>query len=232
MHSKLLHLKTRAIELRMGGSSYGYIKKTLGLKSKGTISYWLKDIPLSEESKKKLSKNIQLATERGLFTFNRKRTENIKIENDLAVKNGIETIPKNLNERDLLLIGTALYWGEGTKGWGKGSYPRFSFANSDPKMVLVCMRFLREILKVEESKIYGGIHLYPNTDILAAKQFWMKITGLQEEKFYIIHQVSRAGQNLRKNILPYGTIHIKVNNRLVFYKVKGMIDGMISSLNP
>ncbi len=229
MRTKLAHLKEQAISLRMDGYSYGQIKKALGLKSKGTISYWLKNIPLSEQSKKKLLKNMELATERGLFVFNKNRTEKIKQENELAVKNGFKIIPNNLSKRDLLLIGTALYCGEGTKSWGEKSYPRFSFANSDPNMIKICMRYLREILGVDDSKITGGIHLYPSTDVTTAINFWTKTTGIQ--KFYVIHQISRAGQNLRKNILPYGTLHVKAGGRLVYFKVKGLMNGLMANLD-
>lgn len=230
MSTKLTHLKDQAILMRRDGYSYGQIKKSLELRSKGTLSSWLKNITLSKKSERKLLKNNKLAIKRGLFNFNKNRTKKIQTENQITIKNGVKSIPK-LNKKDLMLIGTALYWAEGTKSWTKNANSKFSFANSDPNMIKVCMRFLREILIVDEAKIIGGIHLYQDTNIANAKNFWSRTTGLPIEKFYIINQVSRAGQNLRKTILPYGTIHIRVNGRLIFFKVKGFIDGMIKKLD-
>ena len=231
MSTKLSHLKTKAIALRIEGHSYSQIKKVLGLKSKGTISYWMKDVTLPKIAQKKLAKNILLATKKGLLSFNKARTRKIKKENSVSYNEGVKLIPKNLTKLDLLLVSTALYWGEGTKSGDNTPSPRFSFANSDPNMIKVCLRFLREILCVEDQKIRGGIHIYPDTNVENAKKFWAEITGLPKERFYIITQISRAGQNLRKNKLLHGTLHVKVNSRLIFYKVKGLINGLIRGLS-
>ena len=119
-----------------------------------------------------------------------------------------------------------MYWGEGTKS-ERGSVS-LSFSNSDPHMISVYMRFIREILKIPEEKIRAGIHIYQSTSADEAKEFWSKITNLPQNRFYIITQISRTSQNKRPfNILPYGTIAIKVNNRQQFYKVKGMIKGIV-----
>ncbi|MEY4602097.1 MAG: hypothetical protein RL292_38 [Candidatus Parcubacteria bacterium] len=229
MRTDLSHLKKKAIALRLEGNSYGYIKKTLGLKSKGTISTWFKGLVIPEAAKKKLEKNNLIAIKRGLLSFNTDRTARIKVENKVAYEKGSSAIPKNLKKRDLLLIGTALYWAEGTKSVNKTS-PVFSFSNSDPKMIRVCMRFIREVLCVEEKDIGGGIHVYPTTDIGAARSFWASVTGISVAKFYIITQISRASKGIRENKLPNGTLHIRVPRRLVFYKIKGMIGGMIERL--
>ncbi len=230
MRSKLLHLKEKAILLRRQGHSYGYIKKTLGLKSKGTISVWLRDIVLSKESRKKLSKNNTLATTRGLFTFNKNRTDRIRVENETAQILGIKSIPSRLTRRDLLLVGVSLYWAEGTKHFKGKTHPQFSFSNSDAAMVKVCMRFLREIFKIKEDKLRGSIHLYPDTDIEKSKEFWSNVTGLPKEIFYIITQVSQGSKGVIEKRLTYGTVHIRVTNRLTFFKMKGLIDGLIANL--
>ena len=59
--------RQRAIQLRLEGKSYNEIRKTLGVLSKGTISYWLKGLVLSPAAKKKLKLNTQRAHERGFF---------------------------------------------------------------------------------------------------------------------------------------------------------------------
>ncbi len=231
MGTKLIHLKSKAIDLRLMGYSYGHIIKTLNLKSKGTLSAWFKNIVLSEQSKLKLANNNLLATKRGLHRFNKDRSKKIKGENEYLYNSGVALIPVDINDRDLLLIGTSLYWGEGTKAGEGKSTAKFSFANSDPEMIKVCMRFLRETLLIDERKIRGGIHIYPDTDVAKARNFWSSITGISKEKFYIITQVSRASKYLKGNRLQYGTVHIQVNNRLIFYKVKGMITGLIKQLS-
>lgn len=219
--------KQKAIELRLQGKSYNEIRKILGISSKGTLSYWFRDLKLTPLAQKRLENNMQLARGRGLLEFNRKRTARIKKENEEERAKGFEKI-KSLTKRELMLVGTALYWGEGTK-WGKYTRtPSLELSNSDPQLIYLFMRFVREILQVPDEKIRAGIHLYESINNEEAKVYWSKVTGLPVDRFYIVQQISRASKRKRKfNKLPFGTAVIKVNNRLVFYQVKGMVDGLI-----
>lgn len=220
-----IHLKTRAIALRKKGNSYNKIRKLLNIKSKGTLSLWFKNVTLTENQKKKLEKNNLLAYSRGLYQANNKRSVLIQTQNDEAYSNGRKIIGK-ISKRDLLLIGTALYWGEGTKS-KKRSFTPLVFCNSDPKMVQIFMKFVREVLLIEEKKIRSGIHLYATISENKARKFWSKVTGLPTNRFYIVNQVSRASQSKRPfNTLPYGTVVIKINNRILFYRMLGMIQGI------
>ncbi len=222
------HLKEKAISLRKEGGSYNDIRKILGIKSKGTLSLWFKGLELSGKSKKLLKKNNEIAREKGLFIANERRSTRIKEENTVANKTGENSV-NSISKNELLLIGACLYWAEGMKS--ERTPPTLTFSNSDPEMIKVYMRFIREILKVVEEKIRAGIHLYSSTSINDARKFWAKTTGLPEDRFYIINQISRASQNKRPyNILPHGTVAIKVNNRIQFHKVKGMINGIIQKL--
>lgn len=160
--------RAKAIRLRIQGKSYGEIQKILNIKSKGTLSYWFKDIKLSTTAKRKLQRNIDTARKRGLFKFNKKRTQRVEKENDVEYKSGMGTIHK-LSEYELLLIGAALYWGEGTKVQGSGSY-QVELSNSDPDLIAIFMRFLREILKVPDKMIRGRIQIHPNVSENNAKK--------------------------------------------------------------
>lgn len=227
--SSNIHLKERAISLRKKGYSYNKIIKKLGLKSKGTLSAWFKDVHLSEETKKLLSNNNIMAHKRGLLTANSNRTIRIGQENKDSFDQGRKLVG-SLKSKELVLIGAALYWAEETKSEKRVSLS-LVFSNSDPRMISVYMRFVREILKVNDIKIRAGIHLYPSTSITNARQFWSEVTGLPEDRFYIVTQVSKASKNKRPiNILPHGTAVIKINNRVQFYKVKGMMSGIIERL--
>src|SRR4051812_3253276 len=87
-----LHLKNQAISLRREGKSYNDIIKELGIKSKGTLSLWFKDLILSDESQKILEKNQKLAHDRGLFTANEQRGKKITEENKKAFSEGLQLI--------------------------------------------------------------------------------------------------------------------------------------------
>ena len=70
-----------SIKLRLQGKSYGEIMKSLNISSKGTLSYWFRNLKLSPQAKRRLSRRMELAKQRGLLSFNKKRTENIIYEN-------------------------------------------------------------------------------------------------------------------------------------------------------
>ncbi len=222
------HLKSKAICLRKDGKSYNEIIKILGIRSKGTLSNWFKDIKLSEKSLNKLSKNNALAYKRGLHMANKIRREKIDQENLLSYKKSKDNIGR-ISKETLKIIGASLYWAEGMKS--ERVAPSLIFSNSDPNMIKVYLRFVREILNISEEKIRAGIHIYSSIKATEAKKFWSSITGLPIDRFYIVNQISISSKRLRPfNILPYGTAIIKINSRIQFFKMKGMIDGMISKL--
>lgn len=218
--------KRQAIALRLQGKSYNEIRSLLNVRSKGTISSWLKNLKLPPSAKLKLRKNIEKAHVRGFLRFNIDRTLRIKKENKTALSHGKASIG-SVTKRELMLIGVALYWGEGTKSLARSNWS-LSFANSDAKMVRTYMRFLREVCCVSEDKIRAGIHLYDNIDNIQGKKYWAKITKLPVERFWIVRQVSRASKGVRNpRSLPFGTVVIRVNNRKLFHEVLGMIQGLV-----
>lgn len=221
--------KERAIQLRLEGKSYGEILRILNIPSKGTLSRWFRDLRLPTSAVKKLEANSRRAAEQGLQEFNKKRSKRIADENRKEKEKGRATIG-TLSKRELMLIGTALYWGEGAKVMNTKRHPILDFANSDPEMVAVYMRFVREILNIKEDRIRAGIHLYAGTDIAKAKKHWSEVTGLPEDRFFVVKQVSRASKGKRGwNRLPFGTISIRTSNRKLFYRVIGLIAGISSS---
>jgi len=223
--------KEDAIKLRLQGRSYGEILKALDIPSKGTLSFWFKDLKLPPKAKKRLRKNILIAHKQGLFAFNKRRTKQINEENNSILSRSIKLI-KPVSNYDLLLIGSMLYWGEGTIHHGRYRYPYLAFSNSNPEIIQVYMLFLRKILKAKDGQIKGSIHIHPNIEEKTARKFWSKITGLPESKFYIIRQISRSSKLRRdKKFLPYGTVQIILSpGRQLFYQVRGYINGIIKQL--
>lgn len=221
-----INKKKKAIALRLSGKTFNEIMKILGLSSKGTLSFWFKNLTLSSDARMMLEKKKEIASSANFALFNKNRTRNINIENSKIFKDSFLEIGI-ISKRELLLIGTALYWGEGTTRERTKSYSTASFANSDSNMVKVYMRYLREVLNIPDIQIRAGIHIHENIGAGQAKRFWSSITGLPQERFYTFNQVSGVSKMKRpQNFLPYGTVTIKVNRRQVFYKIKGYIHGI------
>lgn len=223
--------KEKAIILRTQGKSYGEIMKSLGISSKGTIAYWFKDIKLSTKAKDLLKGKMELARQRNLIDFNIKRTQSIILENNTIRSQSAKVIGE-LSKRELLLIGTALYWGEGTTRELTRGYQRVGFSNSNSDMIAIFMRYAREILKVEEAHINIEVYIHPNIQEKQTKEFWLKVTKISNERISIFRVVSPSSTFKRpKNFLPYGTANIRIYKRRIFYAIKGFIDGINQSLS-
>lgn len=130
----------KAIALRITGKSYNEIAKDLGV-WKSSLSYWLKNIKLSEEAIEILKKKSNYPKEK-FKDWNIQRHKKAQTENKKYLNNFSKKI-KFISNRELLLIGAALYWGEGYKNQIKGCGQYVSFCNSDPNMVKIFMNFLR-----------------------------------------------------------------------------------------
>lgn len=210
----------------MLGKSYNEIAKDLDV-GKSLLSYWLRDLKLPPEAKKILEAKSNYPKEK-FAEYNRQKHEFVVKENKEIRENSFKRV-RTLKDYELLLLGAALYWGEGYKRHGgKRSYPHISFSNSDPDMIKVFLCFIRKILKVSEEKIKPLIHIYPDTDRDGAMRFWSDVTSIPQDKFITTAQVSVASRGKRpKNLLPYGTLLLRVFNRKKFFEIMGFIDGII-----
>jgi hypothetical protein len=222
--------KEKAIAMRLRGNSYGEIMKALEVSSKGTIAYWFKDIVLSAEATGLLGQKMELARKRNLIDFNIRRTKLIIQENEMIRSKSAGRIG-SLSKRDLLLIGTALYWGEGTTRELVRGYQRVGFSNSNPDMIIIFMRYTREIVKAEDVHIHVEVYIHPNIEKEVAEKFWSNVTKIPRERVHVFIAVSPRGKFKRpKNFLPHGTANIRIYKRRIFYAIKGFIDGINKGL--
>ena len=86
-------LKARARNLRLSGKSYSQIMKTLGLRSKGTVSVWLSGLVLTNKAKNLLKNNTERAYKSGLFEANKIRSKRIESENQDSFNEAKAKIP-------------------------------------------------------------------------------------------------------------------------------------------
>ena len=210
----------------MLGRSYNEIAKDLDI-GKSLLSYWLRDLELSPEAKKVLEAKSNYPREK-FAAYNRQKHELVQKENR-EIKGKSQEKVGQINRRELLLLGAALYWGEGQKRHeGKRVSPHVAFTNSDSDMVKFFLRFIREILKIPEERIKGLIHIYPNTVKTDTISFWSQVTGIPKTNFSTTVGISRASQGKRaKNLLPNGTLTLRVSSRKKFFEIMGLIDGLI-----
>ncbi|MBI3335820.1 MAG: hypothetical protein HY001_05000 [Candidatus Portnoybacteria bacterium] len=217
----------KILKLRLQGKTYGEIRKHFEV-PKSTLSSWLKDITLPGNAKHILERKHGNGL-KALAKFNTQRTLKIRKENE-DIRKEFEKVVQVLSKREIMLIGASLYWAEGYKNFGarKKGYPYVSFSNSDPKMILFFIAFLKNIIGVEKDMIKADIFLHSLVNAEKSLAYWQSITRLPKINFYFHKAISKASGGKRpKNLLPYGTLQLRVNKRREFFQIRGLIDGII-----
>jgi len=214
--------KQRAVELRGQGMSYSLISEQLGV-SKSTLSNWLKDLPYSPNDL------VLYRIRHGQGAYGLRRRQ-IRIDEIIMLRaQGISEIGK-VSKRDLWMIGLGLWIGEGSK-----TMEQIRLVNSDPRVVRLFIRWLREICELQDENITIAMHLYPDSDELSSMKYWMNITKLPKRQFRKT-QIDRRldKQHLKIGRTPYGTLHISVasNNNpdkgvRLYRRMLGWISGVI-----
>lgn len=219
--------KKLVINLRKQGYSYNQISNKLDI-AKSTLSYWLKDIKISKEAQSKINSRVYKKSILALIKRNKQQTALAKDRADkirLSARKEVNSLIHN----KLFLTGISLYWAEGYKKGAYGSkWKSVDFANSDPKMILLMMRFFREICKISDKKINIQILAHVNIDLDKSLRFWSKLTRIPKDQFirtnYSVNLNSKGIRN--KNTLPYGTIHVRINDVKEFFRIIGWVEGL------
>jgi len=223
--------KNKALKLRLKGYSYNEITRLLGM-PKSTLSGWFTGLELSTKARGRINKRVAEKSLAGLIKKNEAQTREAK-QRAATIRKLARKQVKQLSRKELRLIGTALYWAEGYKrpivvnGKERTSHP-ISLTNSDPGLIKLFIKFLKEICKIPSPKIRADIRLFENMNEQTVMKYWLKVTELPDcnfGKFY--YGVSKSSQHKRPyNRLPYGTIQICVNNTRKFHQIMGWIEGL------
>ncbi|MFH1178398.1 MAG: hypothetical protein V1711_01580 [bacterium] len=214
--------KDQARTLRKQGYSMNEIARSIGV-TKSSVSLWTKDIELTYKQRQKLS-------EHGRSVGSIECRRNARLNNERArrrvfFEKAIIEI-ENISKNDLFIIGTALYWGEGSKT-NRGTV---DFTNSDPRSIQIMMRYFKEICEVPDLKFRGHVILHPHLDSIKAEKYWSRVSGIPRTKFHKTSmQHNKASQN-KKNSLPLGTFSISVYNTVLYLKIMGWMEGMYSQI--
>ena len=202
-----------AVALRKQGLSYPQISRRLAV-SKSTLSTWLRTIPVVLEQKRVMPSEIFRTQGQRLHA---KRVAQIAVTTDQACKE-----INALSSYELKLAGAMLYWAEGTKN---PETEPVAISNSDPELVRLALRWLREVCQVPDHKIRIEMHIHTDLDEEECLAFWMKIVRLPREQF-IKTQIKKSSLGHRKKRSYWGTIQIRVWDRQLYRRIQGWIRGL------
>ncbi|MFE0451940.1 hypothetical protein ACFW2D_11705 [Streptomyces sp. NPDC058914] len=183
-------LRARARELRLQGWTYDRIEAELGC-SRSSVSLWVRDLPKPERRDPR--EQATLAA--------RKRWEHelaVRDEKRQQTKTAAATEIGELSDRDLFVIGVALYWAEGTKDKPHARRERVTFVNSDPDMIRVFLAWLA-LLSVERADISYRLMIHETADVDAAEMYWAEVVQADRSAFGKTTLKRHNPKTVRKN---------------------------------
>jgi hypothetical protein len=218
--------KKRAIELRKQGKTYSEIMKEVPV-AKATISLWLHDVGLAKAQKQRITQKRIDAQKRGAQA---RKDDRIRREKEV-IQQAKKEIGR-ISKRELLLIGTALYWGEGSKAKPHNRSQGLHFGNSDAKMIIVYMAWLRDVLAVKNEDITLSLYIHENNAhrIQEVRKHWVEITGLTDKHITYTYFKKHNPKTKRRNtdVAYFGVIVIKVRSSVHLHrKVQGWTLGIV-----
>lgn len=171
-------LKQEAIRLRRLGQSYPMIEKKLGA-SKSTMSNWLSGLELSKSAMRRISvrkkKNLVKLRNKALKIKHVKQLKK-KQEMQKKVINCFAACDFDVKIKELLLA--MLYLGEGFKGRSC-----LGLGNSNPEIMRLFVKLVRNVYTVDEKKFRCFLHLRMDQKETKEKDFWSRQVGIPLNNF-------------------------------------------------
>lgn len=210
--------KIQAIELRKAGVSMRSIAAQLEV-AKSSISLWTRDIPIPIHCRNKIGQNRTVQS----------YSNNGKLASASARKKRLIFQQTGINQaraaaENLFIIGCMLYWCEGHK-----SKNTIEFANSDPDLIVLFIKFLRSSLNVEDDAIKLRINVHLNNGLSQAdiQNYWLNLTGLKNANLRkgTYNRYSKSSSRRKSNLI-YGTVHLVVCSTEKLHTMYGVMAAM------
>lgn len=210
-----------AREMRKNGKSLGDIAQIVGV-AKSTVGLWCRDIVLTKEQvttliKRKGERHVEGKMRAWEWHRNEKIMRLRKYENVGALQIG------KISKRELHVLGIALYWAEGSKNDG-----RVLLTNSDPDMINLYIRWLKECLGVVDERFVCRLTINElhNDRLVEIERHWSKVIHIPLDQFTkttVIH--SKLNKLYRNRKTYYGVMPVYVRKSTnLSYQIMGGIN--------
>jgi len=135
------------------------------------------------------------------------------------------SLKQNLSsqEEKLKIAGIMLYWAEGSKPNPTNRMRTVDFVNSNPRMIKLFLRFLREICGIDERRLRLYLYCYANQKPENLKRYWHRVTNIPLTQF--------TKPYIREDFLPekrgkmrYGLVHIRYSDKKLLSQIERWIE--------
>ena len=219
--------KDFAIELRKGGYSYSEIKKFCPV-PKSTLSYWFRDIKLSEPQLARLKKKRIEAAQKG------SKIKSLKIAKAIQEmqKSSAKDIGK-ISKRELWLMGVTLYWRERLLNKNDSDLKKgIRFTSSDPSLIKFFLKWLGDVGGIKNEEISFDIFIGEDkrNSLGELVDFWSEVTGFPKSNFsrYYLQKVKvkKAKKRNSKKVI-HGLLRIRVKaSSMLARQISGWVSGI------
>lgn len=217
---------SQAVSLRQEGKTFREISNLLNIPL-STAHLWTRTIKLSSKQQKLIKAKHRQKMIAGQKIYTSQKKSETALKTSLSMAAGKQIIG-NLNDRELLVVGAALYWAEGFK---KDS--RLGFANSDPQMIKLVLAWLINTCKVpiKDIRVRVGLNHQYQTEANEIEKKWSKLIGIPLTQFQKPFFQQTKWLRKYKNSHEYlGVLRIRANNQIeLFHKIKGMVQALQNS---
>lgn len=203
--------KIKAVKnFRKKGLSIKELMEKFGM-PKTTIWHHIRNLKLSEKQQQRI---------RGKFGGSKLRVERQRKTADILANQLVETI--EIREVAPFIL-PLLYWAEGSKR-------SFVFTNTDPDMISIFLKILREVYGVKNSRITAIIRINNFQNHFECLSYWQKITRISPKNISInLNSIQNKGRS------KYGVLRITIRKGGYLLKIVNSINkeltlGVLSSI--
>jgi transposase-like protein len=221
------HLRERAREMRKGGASYGEIKAALDVSS-SSVSLWVRDLPVPPGLRERAAHAHRINGARWMRERNRREAERAEVKREAAARVGA------LNDRELMLLGAALYWAEGAKDKPWARREKVALINSDASVLHLFLRWL-DLMDVSEQRRCYRLSIHETADLEAAHAYWSDVLGVPRDQFDRPTIKRHQPKTVRHNtgIDYHGCLIVSVRqSRVLYQQIDGLWRGMVAGVTP
>ncbi len=136
-----------------------------------------------------------------------------------------------MNKQELTLAGVMLYLCEGTKLRKDPRYENtfiyaIEFTNTNPEVIAIFVRFLKEILRVPSSKLRGQVFSYPDLEARRLVRYWSKISDIPVVQFQKVIILKAKVSKFKPN--PLGTFKIRCSSKEKFLELQKLTEKVLT----
>ena len=216
-----------ARELRRNGLLLKDIAEQLGV-STVTIHRWVRDLPVPTSARPGGDAEHMHRMRRAYWdpVLAERESERCSVKAAAAAEIG------GISARELTLLAVAAYWCEGTKSKAWRRQERVTFVNSDPNLIRLFLRFLRE-QGVEDGQLRLSVMIHESADVPAAERFWAEVAGIPVDTFRPATLKRHNPKTVRYNTgeTYVGCLSVGVRqSRELYQRIEGLWQGIMEGV--